>query len=97
MKRRIGSLLLVVMVGLLTAVSGGAVSADSGSLFPRRVCTVASIGFPTCFVQQPDGLWAREELPDREMPWVVVSHVTIDDVAAAVGNVNALAPQEAHR
>jgi hypothetical protein len=84
MKRHIGSLLLVVMVGLLTAVSGGAVSADSGSFFPRRVCTVASVGFPTCYVQQTDGVWARQELMDREAPWVVVSYVTVDEMQTAI-------------
>jgi hypothetical protein len=76
----------------LSIFASPAVSADSGPAFPQRECTHPTIGFPTCYALQADGMWAREELADTNTNWVVVGLVTFDEVVAAVGDVNAIAP-----
>ena len=58
----------------------------------RRECTHPAVGFPTCYTLQADGTWAREELADTGTNWIVVGTVTFDEVAAAVGNSNEIAP-----
>ena len=91
MKRRMIFLLTAALLCLSSLVST-AVSADSGPALPQRECTHPTIGFPTCYALQADGMWAREELADTDTNWVVVGTVTFDEVVAAVGDVNALAP-----
>ncbi len=92
MTRRLTALSTAILLSLSLVIPIASVSAESGSPFSRRACTHPSVGFPTCFTQQVDGSWAQEVLADADSPWVVVGMVTFDEVAATVGDVNALAP-----
>jgi len=91
MKRQMISLLTAALL-CLSIPATVAISDDSGATLPRRECTHPTVGFPTCYVQQADGMWVREDLPDRDSAWVMVGLVTFDEVVAAVGDVNAIAP-----
>jgi hypothetical protein len=84
--------LVTALVLCLSLAIAAPVSADSGSLFPSRECTHPVVGFPTCYVQQTDGLWARQELAETDAPWMTVGTVTRDELVAAVGEMNATAP-----
>jgi hypothetical protein len=57
-----------------------------------RECTHPLVGFPTCYVQQADGMWAREEMADVDTGWVVVGTVTYDEMLAALGEGDASIP-----
>jgi hypothetical protein len=48
----------------------------------QRVCTQPSVGFPTCYERQADGLWTREEL-QGDGTWLAVATVTAPDGTAA--------------
>ena len=56
----------------------------------QRECTHPTVGFPTCYVQQADGTWAREELADVDAEWVVVGTVTTAEMNMAIGGCTAL-------
>jgi hypothetical protein len=91
-RRRIATVLGSFLVALLVAVNAPAVSADSGITLLQRECTHPAIGFPTCYVPQADGTWARQELAETDANWIVVGTVSFDEVVAAIGDVNATAP-----
>jgi hypothetical protein len=90
-RRSIATALGSLLVALLITVNISTVSADSTPILSKSVCTHPALGFPTCYTQQADGTWAREELPDIDANWVVVGTVTADEVAAAIGDANATA------
>jgi hypothetical protein len=87
-RRSITTVLASLLVALLLTVNAPALSADSGSPLATKACTHPPIGFPTCYTLQADGTWAREELSDIDMGWVVVGTVTADEVAAAIADAN---------
>ena len=89
MKRQMISLLTAALL-CLSILATSAVSAESGPTFPQRECTHPTIGFPTCYTLQVDGMWAREELTDTNANWVMTGTVTFDEVAAAYGAGNAI-------
>lgn len=91
MKHRLISLVAATTLALFI-VATSAVNADGGPASPLRECTHPTVGFPTCYVRQDDGMWAREELADSDSTWLTVGRVTNDAVAAAIGDVNAIAP-----
>jgi hypothetical protein len=62
----------------------------NGAVPSTRECTHPVVGFPTCYVQQADGSWAREELADLDSTLVVVGTVTPDEAKAAVAEPNAV-------
>src|SRR5262245_45490432 len=66
-------------------------SADSSATVSPQLCTNPTVGFPTCYVQQADGMWAREELADTNAGCVMVGIVTFNEVIAAIGDGNAIA------
>jgi hypothetical protein len=92
MKHRTTSLLAAFLFCLAIVVPTTSVSADSGVPFPTRECTHPTVGFPTCYVRQADGMWARQEMADIDATWLTVGVVTRDEVVAAVGELNATAP-----
>jgi hypothetical protein len=91
MKRQIIPL-VTAMVLCLSTLAAPTANAESGATSLRRECTRPTIGFPTCYTQQIDGMWAREELADTDANWVVVGTVTFDEMTSAVGDVNEIAP-----
>jgi hypothetical protein len=91
MKRKMIPLVTAIVLCLSTLAAPTAnAEIDAASL--RRECTHPTVGFPTCYTQQIDGMWAREELADTDTTWVVVGTVTFDEMISAVGDVNAIAP-----
>ncbi len=41
----------------------------------HRTCDYPSVGFPTCYVLQRDGMWSRQEL-ESDGTWIVVATVS---------------------
>jgi hypothetical protein len=92
MKRHMQSLITALLLCLSLAIPAVSVRAASSPLFPQRECTHPLLGFPTCYVQQPDGLWARQVLAETDATWMTVGTVTLDETVTAVGEMNATAP-----
>jgi hypothetical protein len=90
-RRSIPTVLASLLVALLITVNIPTVNADSAPILDKSVCTHPIIGFPTCYTQQADGTWVREELMDLDTGWVEVGTVTAAEVADAVGDANATA------
>jgi hypothetical protein len=75
--------LLVTVVAVLAFVVTfpQQINADQQALPARRVCTQPSVGFPTCYEQQANGMWARQEM-QSDGTWLTVATVTAPEGTA---------------
>ena len=76
--------LLVTVVAILAYVVTlpQQINADQQAPPARRACTQPSVGFPTCYEQQANGTWARQEM-QSDGTWLTVATVTAPEGIAA--------------